>query len=89
MDEYGSQDRYVVFDDTVLDHTFGPSIEMVHRQWSGNKTHHVARGTDLKMVQETLGHASLATTTLYVICSIGEEGSEEGATGARVIRESG
>jgi site-specific recombinase XerD len=29
-------------------------------------THHVARGTDLKTVQETLGHASLATTTMYV-----------------------
>jgi site-specific recombinase XerD len=29
-------------------------------------THHVARGTDLKTVQETLGHASLETTTIYV-----------------------
>lgn len=29
-------------------------------------THHVARGTDLKTLQETLGHASLATTTIYV-----------------------
>jgi integrase/recombinase XerD len=29
-------------------------------------THHVARGTDLKTVQETLGHADLATTTMYV-----------------------
>ncbi|MFN8560032.1 MAG: tyrosine-type recombinase/integrase [Dehalococcoidia bacterium] len=29
-------------------------------------THHIARGTDLKTVQETLGHASLATTALYV-----------------------
>jgi site-specific recombinase XerD len=29
-------------------------------------THHVAHGTDLKTVQETLGHASLATTTIYV-----------------------
>ena len=29
-------------------------------------THHVARGTDLKTVQETLGHASLDTTTIYV-----------------------
>ncbi len=26
-------------------------------------THHIARGTDLKTVQETLGHADLATTT--------------------------
>lgn len=29
-------------------------------------THHVARGTDLKTVQEMLGHASLATTAIYV-----------------------
>lgn len=29
-------------------------------------THHIARGTDLKTVQETLGHADLATTALYV-----------------------
>jgi integrase/recombinase XerC len=29
-------------------------------------THHVARGTDLKTVQETLGHASLEMTTMYV-----------------------
>jgi site-specific recombinase XerD len=29
-------------------------------------THHVAQGTDLKTVQETLGHASLQTTTIYV-----------------------
>jgi integrase/recombinase XerD len=29
-------------------------------------THHVARGTDLKIVQETLGHADLKTTSIYV-----------------------
>ena len=29
-------------------------------------THHIARGTDLKTVQETLGHADLATTAMYV-----------------------
>jgi len=29
-------------------------------------THHVAAGTDLKTVQETLGHADLATTAIYV-----------------------
>ena len=28
---------YLVFDDTVLDHNHGPSIEMVRRQWSGNR----------------------------------------------------
>jgi integrase/recombinase XerD len=29
-------------------------------------THHVARGTDLKTVQEMLGHADLKTTSIYV-----------------------
>jgi integrase/recombinase XerC len=29
-------------------------------------THHIARGTDLKTVQETLGHASLETTARYI-----------------------
>jgi integrase/recombinase XerC len=29
-------------------------------------THHISRGTDLKTVQETLGHASLSTTAIYV-----------------------
>lgn len=29
-------------------------------------THHIARGTDLKTIQETLGHADLATTAMYV-----------------------
>src|SRR5215208_573262 len=29
-------------------------------------THHVARGTDLKTVQEALGHADLKTTSIYV-----------------------
>lgn len=37
---------YVVFDDTVLDHSFGPNIEMVRRQWSGNKKS-VIRGIGL------------------------------------------
>lgn len=35
-----------------LRHTFG--------------THHVAKGTDLKTLQETMGHADLSTTSLYV-----------------------
>ena len=30
-------DAYLIFDDTVLDHRFGPSIEGVRRQWSGNE----------------------------------------------------
>jgi site-specific recombinase XerD len=29
-------------------------------------THHVAKGTDLRTVQETLGHADLKTTSIYV-----------------------
>jgi integrase/recombinase XerD len=29
-------------------------------------THHVVQATDLKTAQETLGHADLATTALYV-----------------------
>jgi hypothetical protein len=28
---------YLIFDDTVLDKSFGPKIEMVRKQWSGNK----------------------------------------------------
>ena len=28
--------------------------------------HHVAQGTDLKTVQETMGHADLSTTAVYV-----------------------
>lgn len=30
-------DAYLIFDDTVLDHRHGPSIEGVRRQWSGNE----------------------------------------------------
>lgn len=36
-------DAYLIFDDTVLDHRFGPAIEGVRRQWSGNE-HRVIRG---------------------------------------------
>jgi hypothetical protein len=28
---------YLIFDDTVLDKSFGPKIELVRKQWSGNK----------------------------------------------------
>lgn len=28
---------YLIFDDTVLEKSFGPKIEMVRKQWSGNK----------------------------------------------------
>lgn len=30
-------EAYLIFDDTVLDKSFGPSIEVVRKQWSGNK----------------------------------------------------
>ena len=30
-------DAYLIFDDTVLDHRYGPKIEGVRRQWSGNE----------------------------------------------------
>jgi hypothetical protein len=36
-------DAYLIFDDTVLDHRFGPSIEVVRPQWSGNE-HRVIEG---------------------------------------------
>lgn len=38
----------------------------VHTMRHTMATHHVAAGTDLKTVQTTLDHASLATTSLYV-----------------------
>jgi hypothetical protein len=30
-------EAYLIFDDTVLDKSFGPKIEVVRKQWSGNK----------------------------------------------------
>jgi hypothetical protein len=30
-------EAYLIFDDTVLDKNFGPKIEVVRKQWSGNK----------------------------------------------------
>jgi len=44
----------------------GITSASVHTLRHTMATHHVARGTDLKTVQETLGHASLETTTIYV-----------------------
>ena len=41
-----NDEAYLVFDDTVLDHSFGPTIEMVRRQWSGNQKS-VIRGMGL------------------------------------------
>src|SRR5207237_9903047 len=37
---------YLIFNDTVLDHSFSPHIEMVRRQWSGNQKS-VIRGIGL------------------------------------------
>ena len=37
---------YLLFDDTVLDKGFGPSIEMTRKQWSGN-AHGIIRGIGL------------------------------------------
>ena len=47
----------------------GISNASVHTLRHTMVTHHVARGTDLKTIQETLGHASLATTTIDVSLS--------------------
>jgi site-specific recombinase XerD len=47
----------------------GISHASVHTLRHTMATHHVARGTDLKTVQVTLGHASLATTSIYVSLS--------------------
>ncbi len=41
-----SQHAYVLFDDTVLDKSFGPKIELTRKQWSGNE-HRVIRGMGL------------------------------------------
>jgi hypothetical protein len=30
-------EAYLIFDDTVLDKSFGPSIELTRKQWSGNE----------------------------------------------------
>ena len=42
---------------------------LVHRLTHTIGTHHVARGSTLKTVQVTLGHASLATTSIDVSLS--------------------
>lgn len=40
------EEGYLLFDDTVLDKSYGPQIEMTRRQWSGN-THSIIRGIGL------------------------------------------
>jgi hypothetical protein len=37
-------EAYLIFDDTVLDKSFGPNIEVVRKQWSGNKKKGVISG---------------------------------------------
>jgi integrase/recombinase XerC len=53
---------------TVAKYLLEANIEgaSVHTMRHTMATHHVAAGTDLKTVQTTLDHASLATTTRYV-----------------------
>lgn len=35
---------YLIFDDTVLEKSFGPEIEVTRKQWSGNDKKSVIRG---------------------------------------------
>jgi site-specific recombinase XerD len=53
---------------TVSKHLQAANIKgaSVHTLRHTMATHHIARGTDLKTIQETLGHADLATTSIYV-----------------------
>jgi integrase/recombinase XerD len=44
----------------------GIDAASVHTLRHTMATHHIAAGTDLKTLQETLGHADLATTAIYV-----------------------
>jgi site-specific recombinase XerD len=41
----------------------GASVHTIRHTFG---THHAARGTDLKTIQEMMGHADLATTSIYV-----------------------
>jgi hypothetical protein len=44
MLEQDPQASYLIFDDTVLEKSFGPSIELTRKQWSGNDKKSVIRG---------------------------------------------
>lgn len=43
MLEQDPQASYLIFDDTVLEKSFGPSIELTRKQWSGNDKKSVIR----------------------------------------------
>ena len=61
------QDAFLLFDDTVLDKSFGPQIEMTQKQWSGN-THGIVRGIGLiccVYVNPDTGHFWVIDYRLY------------------------
>jgi len=68
VSKYGSPLSKRAIQDIVAKHLAAAKITgaSVHSLRHTMATHHIARGTDLKTVQETLGHADLATTALYV-----------------------
>ncbi len=68
VSKYGLRLSKRAIQDTVAKHLAAAKIAgaSVHSLRHTMATHHIARGTDLKTVQETLGHANLATTALYV-----------------------
>ena len=68
VSKYGLRLSMRAIQDTVAKHLMAAKIAgaSVHSLRHTMATHHIARGTDLKTVQETLGHADLATTALYV-----------------------
>lgn len=63
VSKYGLRLSKRAVQDTVAAKIAGASVHSLRHTMA---THHIARCTDLKTVQETLGHADLATTALYV-----------------------
>jgi hypothetical protein len=60
-------DAFLIFDDTILDHRYGPSIEPVRRQWSGNE-HRVIAGISVVSciyVQPTTGQFWVIDYRIY------------------------